>query len=332
MLEFLAANGGLKPDGDLAAIFDGQKFVPGYGQLIRPNGQSLDRAFEAALSAGYFRDSSLDAGGPASLNFNDLLVAIERENAGHRLYAERDIPEMLDRQAKAEAAARRHEIDTAMERFFHEQGIDPATIDRRLWNRTRQMLLRGEQDEVDIAFERAVMEDSERYDRVSARRKEIVDDIPGWDFPDDRGPAPRPRGEDPARADPGAGREGETGPEPRAGGEPDRGSETTPAGEQLLVPGVSPVSQRARAEAAAQKALTGGDAVPPAGGLFDDVSRAQLDLMDSPALRRADASEIRNQVPLADDDGTVRLVARDALDQAGERPQLLADLVTACRV
>lgn len=54
--------------------------------------------------------------------------------------------------------------------------------------------------------------------------------------------------------------------------------------------------------------------------------------MDSPALRRADATETRNLVPLAEDDGTVRLVARDALDQAGERPQLLADLVTACRV
>jgi hypothetical protein len=57
-------------------------------------------------------------------------------------------------------------------------------------------------------------------------------------------------------------------------------SEATPAGQQTLMPGVAPVTDRQRADVAAARPLQGGNAPPPAGGLFDDLAMAQTDLMD----------------------------------------------------
>jgi hypothetical protein len=56
--------------------------------------------------------------------------------------------------------------------------------------------------------------------------------------------------------------------------------EATPAGQQTLMPGVAPVTDRQRVDLAASKPLQGGNAPPPAGGLFDDLATAQTDLMD----------------------------------------------------
>jgi hypothetical protein len=57
----LAARGGLDPNdrliGDVrASIGSRNKFIPGFGLLIRNNGLSLDRAREAAVEAGYLYD------------------------------------------------------------------------------------------------------------------------------------------------------------------------------------------------------------------------------------------------------------------------------------
>jgi hypothetical protein len=48
--------------------------------------------------------------------------------------------------------------------------------------------------------------------------------------------------------------------------------------QQSLIPGVEPVSDKARADLAASKPMRGGDAA--AGGLFDVDARAQADLVD----------------------------------------------------
>lgn len=332
LLEFLAANGGLKPDPELGAIFDGQKFMPGYGQLVRDSGQTLDRAFEAAQEAGYFRDARFDAGGARSINYNDMLVAIEAEHRGSKLYTEADQGFFADREMKARNADLRQQVEQQMERFFVENDIQPHTIDKRLWERTRDMLERGEFDDPDIAFERAVMEDSHRFESVVARRKEIADDIPGWDIPDDRRAAPRARKKDPQDPDAGSGGARAAGEEPRAGGGDAGRTEATPAGEQGLIPGVDPLDLKAVAELEAARPLRGGDAAPPAGGLFDDAAAAQMDLLDSPALRRADPSEARNLVPLIDDAGNAIAVDRASLEAIGERPRLLADIAAACRI
>ena len=64
----------------------------------------------------------------------------------------------------------------------------------------------------------------------------------------------------------------------------ERGADDLP---QLLIQGVAPVTAREQLAAKAKKPLKGGDKPPPAGGLFDDGARAQLDLSD---MLRADVA------------------------------------------
>lgn len=77
------------------------------------------------------------------------------------------------------------------------------------------------------------------------------------------------------------------------------------------------------------------DARPGEGGANGADARAgggrdpgQADTM----MRRADPAETRNLVPMVDDAGNAVAVDRASLDQVGERPRLLADIVTACRI
>lgn len=51
---------------------------------------------------------------------------------------------------------------------------------------------------------------------------------------------------------------------------------------QLLIPGVAPIGARDRLELRARQPLRGGNAPPPAGGLFDLDGRRQADLLDKP--------------------------------------------------
>jgi predicted kinase len=96
-------------------------------------------------------------------------------------------------------------------------------------------------------------------------------------------------------------------------------TEVTAAGEQTLLPGVEAVSDRQRAELQAAKPLRGGDAAPPAGGLFDDGARAQVDLLDAIAVSDR-----------ADGKGT-RFISRDAALEEADRSALHADLIKSCK-
>ncbi len=61
-------------------------------------------------------------------------------------------------------------------------------------------------------------------------------------------------------------------------------SEPTPIGEQMLVPGVSPVSVRERLQVLAAAPLVSERLQKPCDlGLFDEVGRNQLDLFSAPS-------------------------------------------------
>jgi hypothetical protein len=97
-----------------------------------------------------------------------------------------------------------------------------------------------------------------------------------------------------------------------------RASERTAAGDQTLIPGVAPVTDKARAEAAAAKPLRGGDAAPPAGGLFDETARDQVDMLDL--------------LPTVTRDGTATVLRREEAIAAVERKGLFGDLVASCTI
>jgi hypothetical protein len=93
-------------------------------------------------------------------------------------------------------------------------------------------------------------------------------------------------------------------------------TERTAAGDQTLIPGVAPVTDRQRAEVAAAKPMTGGDAAPPAGGLFDDGARAQTDLMD--------------MLPMQQGENGAIILRRDQAMAEVERADMFGDLVASC--
>jgi hypothetical protein len=86
--------------------------------------------------------------------------------------------------------------------------------------------------------------------------------------------------------------------------------------EQSLIPGVEPVSDKARAELAASKPMRGGDAA--AGGLFDADARAQTDLVDL--------------IPAGTDgEGKPLYTTHADLVAEASRDNDLADLIASCK-
>jgi len=65
-----------------------------------------------------------------------------------------------------------------------------------------------------------------------------------------------------------------------------RSSEPTAAGDQLLIDGVAPVSQRDRMQAAQASPMRGGNAAPDM-GMFDEGARRQQDMFDDPTTPEA---------------------------------------------
>lgn len=96
-------------------------------------------------------------------------------------------------------------------------------------------------------------------------------------------------------------------------------TESTPIGEQSLIPGVAPVTTRDRLNLEASRPMRGGNAAPPAGGLFDQGARDQADIFDL--------------VPIAssDDGAGFRLVDEATALEEADRLDLFADLAQSCK-
>lgn len=76
---------------------------------------------------------------------------------------------------------------------------------------------------------------------------------------------------------------GRGGAEGAAGKQAELETERTAQGEQTLLPGVNPITDRERAQMGMEAPLKGGEAKPPEGGLFDTEARAQQDMFDKVA-------------------------------------------------
>jgi hypothetical protein len=254
LMEFLASRGGIDPNdkniGDVKAILGrGNKFIPGFGHLVRKGGMPLDRAREASVEASYLRDNRQtgESEGLATTTVRDLLDALDDEARGHRRYregvappgAEAD-PAEIERDRDQQAALRA-ELDTAL----REVQIDPDQEKPELLARTIEIMNReGESDPV-LAYERAAME--RHVDEAEAGQFEPQSEaIPGWDKLDDAGAA-SPAGGGAAGA--ARGESAGSGGAARAAGEGAR----DPRGESLDQDAVTPLA-RAAVEADARSA------------------------------------------------------------------------------
>ena len=112
LFQFLASIGGIKDLGGELRVMDLQRaFVPGFGRLVRPNGKPLDAAREAAVEAGYLRDTPWEDGVSVS-TINDLLTLLDREARGQKVYAEQDVAAALDLDGKKAARQAADQVKT----------------------------------------------------------------------------------------------------------------------------------------------------------------------------------------------------------------------------
>jgi hypothetical protein len=235
LLEFLASNGGIRNDdaliSDLRGSIGQNKFIPGFGNLIRnPRALStaermggrkapmtLDQAREAAVNAGYIADHDDVTGGAARSTIDTLLQAIDEEARGRRRYREGQGPKAVEIDHGQEL----HEADGALDQALTREGLRPEDVSGKTRERTLEIMLReGMAHDPLGAYERAVME-ANYYGAEAGQFEPRTEKIPGWDAVlDDGAAAPGRGGEAAPGQEAGGARAGET---PRPGGDPDRG-------------------------------------------------------------------------------------------------------------
>jgi hypothetical protein len=195
LFEYLASKGGLKPDPELRAIFGNDRgpFVPGFGPLLRRSGATLDEALTRAKEGGYLIDANdlqhvahtdltpTQMGKEATLTPRDLLDHIDDESRGRKVYR----PDH-EQSTGYDPEQEKHIILGALEHELEASGAKVGDIDPALLDRTVEIVHREGVSDVLEAYERAIMEDAERYDATADERKSIhgTGRIPGWDTVD----------------------------------------------------------------------------------------------------------------------------------------------------
>jgi hypothetical protein len=198
LLEYIASRGGIDPAdplvGDIRSMIGtSNKFIPGFGHLIRKGGMRLDRAREAAVEAGYLVDQGNLTGRQADTTISTLIDAMDGEVRGTKVYREGVDISQLPAEQKRVAEANRASLERAIDQGLAEVEVDAASMPDKTYKRVLEIMEReGESDPV-AAWERAVME--EYQDGAEAgQHQRIAAEIPGWDVPNDAGTAPRAGG------------------------------------------------------------------------------------------------------------------------------------------
>ena len=274
-LQFLAASGGIREDrGELKAM-DAQRFIPGFGNLVRREGLPLDEAGLRLHQAGYFgAPGAVDR--PSVAEVLDLLADALR---GRKIFSARDLEEVEARRAELAAEEDQIQLRELVESLGQEaEAIGVKASGRELEDAVVLAHVEGIEpiDALAEILERRALETEELLDA-----DQPTADRPGEAPPfevEGRGAGGEDGGGAPG-GEPGGPGEGQGAGGGGAGGR-SLASEATPEGEQLLAPGVDPITERQRLEVEAAQPRDGGERPPPEGGLFDEDARAQGDIED----------------------------------------------------
>ena len=326
LAQFLAARGGLRPDPELKHMGIHTHFVPGHGRLVRRNGMDLDTAREAAVEAGYLRDSG--GAGNSTSHVNDLLDALREEAHGNRQYREGDEGAVADRadQRRDTAHEESQARDDIVSFMTKEAGLPEDQLNQAALDGAAKMVVRGDVTNLDDAYERALMQRGTEHENTrEALENGTSSKAADWkqiEPPEDWNEAPKPNAEAQRSASAQAGGErneaGERGREAPAGGrdtpvgERTDGARPIPAevGEgsgsvrdqagratdvgadgrpQEVIPGAERIGDRELAQRKTDEPLRPQvDQREPA-GMFGD-SAAQTDLMDRPVEKLPEKS------------------------------------------
>lgn len=176
LLEYLAHNGGISPTdpliGDLrGSIGTSNKFVPGFGHIIRRGGMTLDQAREAAVEGGYISRSDARTD---NTTIRTLLDAMDGELRGRKVYRQGE-----EGSAQANRDDHLHAIETEIDHALQQVEIDPKSVPDKTRARVLEIMDReGERDPL-LAYERAVME-QDLHAVETEKLPPIEHEIPGW--------------------------------------------------------------------------------------------------------------------------------------------------------
>jgi hypothetical protein len=298
LTQFIASRGGLAPSAELNARDLHKTFVPGHGRLVRKSGMTLDRAREAAVEAGYLRDTGVEGNnlvpgsGVSRSTTDDLLNGMEFEASKRGvIYTEADrhhVPEREPDQDQAEFHAHGAILDSLAEMGLPEHQVDPELL-----RRAAELAARNEAS-IEDAYERAAMELAGDYANVAERAEAEHIDLPGFDHE-----PPPPRSETQARADHERGEPARREPAPQEQAESSRElpeGERAPRAEegadgkpQLVIPGAEKESQGDLAKRKADQPLKpkkAQDLDTSGMALFGD-GHKQADLLDAKPAEKA---------------------------------------------
>lgn len=278
----LAARGGLKPNGELRTIFGGKnKWVPGFGPLLRENGMPLDRAIEALKESGHVIDPEELARREQSFRDNDLLELIDKEARGQKQYRVGAEPETT-----IDPDEEQHRIEQHLDDALTQVEVDPKSLSPSIRSRILEIMQKEHVSDPVEAFERAWTE--EVQNAADQGHIERTEHIAGWDD-DGNLPADATAGPPPSSGPQGV---GETVPEETRGAGGLAGASDREAAEalelfqrrqrglpgQTELPGTAPITDAELAQRKADEALKPSVAQKPTDfGLFGD-SKDQKEL------------------------------------------------------
>jgi hypothetical protein len=310
LLEFIAARGGIDSSDPLVkdiqqSIGHTNKFIPGYGTLIRQGGKRLDSIREAAVEAGYLHDPAEQHGGVTESTIVHLLDAVDKELRGEKQYRAGYTPETKepsvsqlkrDRDALHEAMAKEKiPLDSSTKEhedlavaIFHERGGDPLdALEAAAFELERNHEVLTAEAKQDAEITEDLIDDLDRYaapkasEALPAEGGKTAEGPKGAEVlpAQERGVAPGASESAGVEVKPSAEVKGEQRPGER---EPAKSTtERTSAGEQAVLPGAERISDREHAQRGADERLKPKAEQKAADeGLFGDESK-QTDLLDA---------------------------------------------------
>lgn len=280
VIQIIKEMGGIQPSDETRA----RDLTTGAPGVVRRDGNNLNDIRVHMEELGLLPEGSTD---------DEVFRLIDNDIRGNQagIYHPDDeevLAQMQAREAQKEEKAREHAVDLHLD----EEGA--SVTDQERAEIKRRVLEKGEPISyaTEAVLSREVVTAVEQDLALNPQEEDIPFDVGPTKPASQVQPPVGPGGPVVARPRPeSAERQAQAPPRERGqeGGLPAQkqpATERTDQGEQILVPGVRPVTDRERVEKQMEKPMQGGRKAPPAGGLFDEDARNQTDLLD--AIKKAE--------------------------------------------